>query len=1746
MLGIKASGVLSLLGAALLLVLPSVASAQYMYLDTNSDTVNDAGDVIQPTGTTTVEFYLVTNKNRAGEAAACSIDDTLPMTLYSYFIVLDVVGGTVNWGPFQNTIPSFTTAFQTGSNPTQFAVGFGSSTPLQPGRYRLGRLTLTVTSGTPSLRIGTTTSFAQDVTSFGSSCYGMDFDNTLKLGSDWTDADGVRAAGNGPPILSPLFEMLVPEGATGIQAVSATDPEGAAVMLGKAFGPGYMTVSDVTASGSTTTGIIRVSPGFEDAGIDSGGVYASDGSATATASFKIRVIESTSIPELAPPYNMSVGAGQSATQVLAAYDVDGDAAQVSFRLVSGPTFVSVVTLSPTSDHEARGEIRLAPGAGNVGKVTIRVAAVKGGESAEADLDITVLSTAPVNAPPIITELPDVYIAPGGRRKLFLEALDPDENTISARKLSGPPYVQVGVLTFPGYLSQVIQIGPAPSELEEAAVVIGVNDGLVETFESFTVHVVNPTPVFTQIHGVLASLDAPYTQVIRGDGPTDAQLHFTKVSGPSYLTVEQQTFYPHDYSAVLKVSAHSGDAGTAHAVIGLTDGVNTTTQDIEITVVPPCPVALAGRIPAPGQLSASLLGDVDGDGTVDLVGFVENSFAGGIWPGLSDGTFGPMRPISGSVVVRAALSDLNGDGRQDLFLKSQGGWVAARLATADGSFGAEIRVDQYLGGDYVDSFVLADVNEDGRTDVVARMPNPPRLQILLGHGDGTFSVGPVTQLSGDPYSTAMALADFNADSHLDMAVGTAQVVSVFLGDGSGAFSLSHAYLLGRDISSLAAGDMNGDGRPDLVASRFDIAILLNDGSGGFHAPRVTPSPVSTGNIRLGDVTGDGRLDVVADGSQILIFPGTASDSLGLASGSQFAVVGWDLALSDLNKDGRLDWIARESYPNASSTIEYLNLGCGASGAPVVLAPHEWSGIETQLVRLEVSAADPDATPIDTWEATPLPPGATFEPSPDHRSAVLSWTPSTSQAGDYAIQFAARNSQTGVATTHLHIADSDRPPTVEAPSARVACVGSTITFQVRASDPDAQPILDLTATPLPPGATFSVSPDRSGGAFVWNTDASSVGTYPISFRASNALAGSSVCTIVVQSSCAIPFAYESPDTTGWVGSQTSLVVDRFGITHVAYAAAGHLRYGIGVGGQWGIEDVARSLPAQSPSLALVGGQPWIAFAPVINSQPVGIRVAYQSSPGSWFTETIPMIGAGSPSLAFDPQGVPHVAFSDGFGAVRYATRTGSDWTVETVHSSYTAYSVQLAFDGAGVPHVIAATGEGLLHAVRGANGWVRDFHNAGGANLALAFDGIRVHIAAAGGTRLEHHVLDGGVWQVENVATLSGSLYSPGSSVSMQIDQLGRPIIAYHDAASGTLNLAWKQGGSWKSQVVDAGKSGFSVSLGLAGNAEPRLSYFDEAHGDLRYAFGPAPPSNQSPIARAGGPYEGTVGERIMFDGSGSSDPDGDALTFTWSFGDGLQGSGVHPEHAYAAAGAYTVSLTVDDGDLHATAGTTAIVTALLEARAFMTGAARSVPLTSSAFPYLTVLLEPVNGGYRNEDLDPASLVMRSDSTGSVDEVHSDVGKSNRAGDRDHNGVQEIALRFSRADLALLFASTQGRSEVNVTIEGALMSGARVMAPLTLRVVDTGSAAAARVFPNPLNPSGILAVVTRRAGSLDASLFDVSGRLVRVLAREGFAPAGYRELPIDGSNAQGHPLASGVYFYRVKSADGTLTGRFTIAR
>lgn len=77
------------------------------------------------------------------------------------------------------------------------------------------------------------------------------------------------------------------------------------------------------------------------------------------------------------------------------------------------------------------------------------------------------------------------------------------------------------------------------------------------------------------------------------------------------------------------------------------------------------------------------------------------------------------------------------------------------------------------------------------------------------------------------------------------------------------------------------------------------------------------------------------------------------------------------------------------------------------------------------------------------------------------------------------------------------------------------------------------------------------------------------------------------------------------------------------------------------------------------------------------------------------------------------------------------------------------------------------------------------------------------------------------------------------------------------------------------------------------------------------LGPPPPTNRAPFAEVGGPYSGVKGIAVYFYSVGSFDPDGDTLTFSWSFGDGGASTSSSPSHVFIAAGTYTIKLTVKD-------------------------------------------------------------------------------------------------------------------------------------------------------------------------------------------------------------------------------------------
>jgi hypothetical protein len=303
-------------------------------------------------------------------------------------------------------------------------------------------------------------------------------------------------------------------------------------------------------------------------------------------------------------------------------------------------------------------------------------------------------------------------------------------------------------------------------------------------------------------------------------------------------------------------------------------------------------------------------------------------------------------------------------------------------------------------------------------------------------------------------------------------------------------------------------------------------------------------------------------------------------------------------------------------------------------------------------------------------------------------------------------------------------------------------------------------------------------------------------------------------------------------------------------------------------------------------------------------------------------------------------------------------------------------------------------------------------------------------------------------------------------------------------------------------------------------------------------------SRPPVASAGGPYFGVVGVPIEFNGSGSSDPDGDPLTYSWGFGDGSSGVGVRPHHAYASANLYSVFVLVSDGLNYVYSFTTARILSVLFANVTLQGKP-TVALMGGGTASTCVRIEPLSP-FDVADIDPQSVVMTSNGTGTVSQIHAVSGKGGEIEDSDKDGVPELVICFRREDMRQLLSSITGRDTVSVSIEARLMNNTMIQGTLALVVVGTGGPLSAALAPNPLNPRALLSFVMPREGSARVEIFDVSGRRVRTLLEEQSLPAGYHELVIDGRNAGGEPLASGVYFYRIDAAGEVAGGRFAILK
>jgi hypothetical protein len=247
--------------------------------------------------------------------------------------------------------------------------------------------------------------------------------------------------------------------------------------------------------------------------------------------------------------------------------------------------------------------------------------------------------------------------------------------------------------------------------------------------------------------------------------------------------------------------------------------------------------LVRRYPVAINTLSVRVGDFDGEGTPDLVvtsagyGALPPTIA--LWRGQGDGTFQPW--TSSTAWPRysawaAPVADLDGDGKADLLIAEKfGSGFSVLLGNGDGTFQPAV---DYRTNSQLNEVVIGDFSGDGKLDVVTA--GLSSASIRLGHGDGTLG-DQVDLVTNDVIDWGLAAADFNGDGSLDLAIASQLgAVSVLLGNGDGTFQPRVDYVGGFGPMGLTAADLDGDGKVDLAVADFGntVNVLKGNGDGTF--------------------------------------------------------------------------------------------------------------------------------------------------------------------------------------------------------------------------------------------------------------------------------------------------------------------------------------------------------------------------------------------------------------------------------------------------------------------------------------------------------------------------------------------------------------------------------------------------------------------------------------------------------------------------------------------------------------------------------------------------------------------------------------------------------------------------------------------------------------------------------------------------------------------------------------------------
>lgn len=338
-----------------------------------------------------------------------------------------------------------------------------------------------------------------------------------------------------------------------------------------------------------------------------------------------------------------------------------------------------------------------------------------------------------------------------------------------------------------------------------------------------------------------------------------------------------------------------------------------------------------------------LGDFDGDGALDVAGSIADACA--IARNLGGGDFVRTHSyVAGRVRSAPTLCHVDADGWLDLLLGSDADVTWLRGLGACALDGGEIADDTTR----VNQAAAADLDGDGVNEIV--LVTPLEARVMRHVGFGQFQLGATSALPFTaPYpGTYVELGDVDGDGKLDGVFSNYSTSVVWTpGDGLGGLGAAQPIdtSSGTGVyvaSSIAVGDVDGDGLDDVVATPGNwqsfFTVVRSLGNGAFAAPQSVATPYGAREIRLGDLDGDGRADVVlrTTSANLLVLRSLPGGGFGPPMSYPLPSAALRPTLGDVDGDQKLDVILGLAGLNAGFAT-LLGDGLGRFGAPVLSGP-----------------------------------------------------------------------------------------------------------------------------------------------------------------------------------------------------------------------------------------------------------------------------------------------------------------------------------------------------------------------------------------------------------------------------------------------------------------------------------------------------------------------------------------------------------------------------------------------------------------------------------------------------------------------------------------------------------------------------------------------------------------------------------------------------------------------------------------